>query len=184
MLRLNRKFSDVYQKCVVLLSSLELLRNWYENNSLSLLGTIFFNVIAFYFSKVGNSCADVIFWFCYSRQYFAWFMWEFYLALNFVVKGNFFTSVVDHHGGRVMYQNKGVIDLYCRLILFTQYRSHDDTPESDFFESRTFSCLHTWTWQRFDLLWYCHMICIGKKNSWSKKRLLEAHRFSPQFNPI
>ena len=68
-------------------------------------------------------------------------LWEFYLELNFVVKGNFLTSQVDHHDGRVTHQNQEVIDLFYRQILFTQYRSRDNTQESNFFESWTFFVL-------------------------------------------
>ena len=35
-----------------------------------------------------------------------------------------------------------LIDLFCLSILFSQYRSPDDTQESNLFESWTFSCSH------------------------------------------
>ena len=73
--------------------------------------------------------------------------------------------------GKVIYWFIAIaIDLFRLSILFSQYRSYDDTPESFFFFSKLGRNFHAhkqsfwWTWQRFKPPRYRQMICIGKKN--------------------
>ena len=67
------------------------------------------------------------------------------------------------------------IHLFRFSVLFSQYRSCDDTQESIFFQSWTFYvCTQStqWTRQRFEPLRYHHLTCIEKTKSANEKGLL------------